>query len=111
MAGKSIPQRATGSAAIAESLAYDGPLELICVKLNLSAAGGAVENFTVTVNSNTAAAYDTILLSQDMNTVQDLFWLPDQPIPITGDDVIDFAYANSNGRTYGLEITYRKAGV
>lgn len=103
-------ERATGSAAIATSLsaASTGPIELVCVKLNMSATGGAAENFTVTVNAAAGAAYDTIIFAQDMNAVQDLFWLPDQPIPITNADVLDFAYANSNSRTYGIEITYRR---
>ena len=113
MAGKNAPFRATGAAAIAMSLTPPTgvPIELVCVKLHLSAAGGAAENFTVTVNSATLAAHDTVLLSQDMNTVTDVFWLPEQPIPIVNDDVIDFAYANSNARTYGLEVIFRKVGV
>jgi len=111
MAGKNIPLRATGTAAIATSLTPTGPTELVCVKLHLSAAGGSAENFTVTVNSATDAVYDTVLFSQDMTTVTDLCWVPDRPIPIVNNDVIDFAYANSNTRTYGLEIIYRRVGV
>lgn len=105
---KNIPHRATGSAAIASTLTPPGPIELVCVKLHLSAVGGAAENFTVTINSATLAAYDVVLYSQDMNAVQDILWLPNQPIPIVNGDPIDFAYANSNGRTYGLEAIYRK---
>ena len=111
MASKNIPFRATGAAAIASSLTPDGPIELVSVKLHLSAAGGAAENFTVTINSVTSAVYDTVLFSQDMNTVADLFWQPDQPIQIVNSDVIDFAYNNGNTRTYGLEAIYRKTGV
>lgn len=99
--------RATGAAAIASSLTPTGPIELVCVKLHLSAVGGAAENFTVTINSATAAAYDVELFSQDMTAVQDILWLPDQPIPILNNDVIDFAYANSNTKTYGLEAIYK----
>jgi len=111
MAGKYIPQRATGSAAIATSLTCTDPAELICVKLNLSAAGGAAENFTITCNSAAGAAYDTVLFSQDMTTVTDLLWVPDQPIPITSGDVLDFAYNNGNTRTYGLEFVSRRVLV
>jgi hypothetical protein len=50
------------------------------------------------------------MFSQDMNTVQDLMWLPDQPVPILGGDVVDFAYANTNTRTYGLEVIYQVGG-
>jgi len=99
--------RATGAAAIASSLTPAGPIVLDCVKLHLSAAGGAAENFTVTINSETADVYDTVLFSQDMTTVTDIFWQPDRPIPIVNSDVVDFAYANGNTRTYGLEVIYR----
>lgn len=101
-------QQATGAAALAMSLTPVGPLLLTSVKLNMDAVGGAAENFTVTVNSATAAVYDTILFSQDMNAVQDLFWLPEEPIPVVGNDVVDFAYANSNTNTWGLEVTFQR---
>jgi hypothetical protein len=105
---KNIPLRATGALAIATSLTPPTrPIELICVKLHLSAAGGAAENFTVTINSATNAVYDVLLFSQDMTAVTDIFWLPNQPIPIVNNDVVDFAYANTNTRTYGLEVIYR----
>lgn len=99
--------RATGSAAIAKSVTPpDSNLSLVSVRLHLSAAGGAAENFTITINSNTSAVYDTVIYSQDMNAVQDLMWTPKKSVPILNGDVLDFAYANSNGRTYGLEIIY-----
>ena len=108
---KNIPHRATGAAAIASTLTPTTPIELVCVKLHLDAAGGAAENFTVTIDSATDAAYDVNLFSQDMTTVQDIFWQPEQPIPVVNNDLIKFAYANSNTRTYGLEAIYRRTGV
>jgi len=106
--GKAIPHRATGAAAIDSSLTPSGPIVLDSVKLHLSAVGGAAEDFTVTINSVTGAVYDTLLFSQDMTAVRDIFWQPDRPIVITNSDVIDIAYANGNKRTYGLEVLYRK---
>lgn len=109
--GKAKPHRATGALAIASSLTPTGPIVLVSVRLHLSAAGGtASENFTVTVNSATDAVYDTVIFSQDMNAVQDLLWVPEQPIPIVNCDVLDFAWANANTRTYGLEVVYRTEG-
>lgn len=105
--GKAIPWRATGAAAMASSLTPTAPISLVSVKLHLSAAGGTAENFTITVNSVAAAAYDCLLFSQDMNTATDVLWVPEQPIPVTNCDVLDFAYTNTNGRTWGLEVTYR----
>jgi len=105
--GKAIPYRVTGSAALSSSLTPTTPIVLDSVKLHLSAVGGLVENFTVTINSVTGAVYDTVLFSQDMVAVQDLFWQPDRPIAIVNSDVIDFYFKNANGRTYGLEVIYR----
>ena len=109
--GKAIPMRATGAAAIAETLTPTTPIVLECVKLHLAAAGGAAEDFTVTIDSATNAVYDVVLFSQDMTTVSDICWVPDRPIPIVNCDELDFAYANSNGRTYGLEVLYREGGL
>ena len=110
MASKNLVVRATGAAAIALSLTPpDQAIEIIAVKLALSAVGGAAEDFTVTINSATLAAYDVVLFAQDMNAVKDLMWLPDQPIPVVDKDVIDFAYNNGNTRTYGLEVIYKRA--
>jgi hypothetical protein len=110
MANKNLVARATGAAAIALSVTPpDEAIEIISVKLNLSAAGGAAEDFTVTINSATAAVYDTIIFAQDMNAVQDLMWLPERPVPVVNKDVVDFAYANTNTRTYGLEVIYKRA--
>ena len=99
--------RATGAAAIAATFTPTVPVYLVCVKLHLSAAGGAAENFTITINSATGSAYDVELFSQDMTTVKDILWTPDQPIPILNNDPIDFAYNNANTRTYGLEVIYK----
>ena len=98
--------RATGNGAIASTLAPGRQIELVCVKLHLSAAGGAAEDFTVTIDSATDAVYDVVLFSQDMNAVADVVWVPERPIPIMKDE-IDFAYNNGNTRTYGLEVNYR----
>jgi len=105
--GKAKPWRATGAAAMASSLTPTAPISLVSVKLHLDIAGGAVENFTITSNSATDAVYDTVLFSQDMNTTTDILWVPEQPIPIVNCDVLDFAYTNTNSRTWGLEVIYR----
>lgn len=103
--------RATGALAIASTLEATRPINLVAVKLHLSAAGGAAEDFTVTIDSATDPVYDTVLFSQDMNTVKDIVWVPPQPIPVMGNDEIDFAYNNAITRTYGLEVTYSLIGV
>lgn len=104
-----LTARATGAAALVGFVVTLGVRwELICVKLHLSAAGGAVEDFTATLNAVGGAAYDSVLIAEDTNALTDLVWMPDgEPVPFNADDELVFAYANSNTRTYGLEVFYR----
>jgi len=98
--------RATGAVAIASTLTATRPLVITAVRLHLDAAGG-VGNFTLTLVSATAAVYNVVLLTQDMTTTTDVFWVPDQPIPVANGDGVIAAYANANSKTYGLEISYK----
>ena len=79
------------------------------IKIHLSAAGGASENLVISIDSGQGAAYDIVLLTQDMNTVQDLVYQPDFVIPFKIGDEIDVTYANTNSRTIGMEICYRES--
>lgn len=103
---KPTVERATGAAALAMTLAPGVPFKIVGVRLHLSAAGGASENFTMTLDSGQAAAYDTVLLSQDMNTATDV--VDNTEHFFEADDEVDFAYANTNTRTYGLEVFWRE---
>jgi len=99
--------RATGAAAIAETITAAIPFFIESVRLHLSAAGGAVENFTAQIDgAAVAAVYDTVLLAQDMNAATDVLWVPEQPVYIALNDELDFAYNNANTRTWGLEVVY-----
>lgn len=98
--------RATGAAAIATTLAPNTPFQLEEIRVHLSAAAATVENLTVTVDSGTNAVYDVVLLTQAMNTVADVVYQPTRPLFFEKGDEIDVAYANTNTRTYGLEIIW-----
>jgi hypothetical protein len=100
--------RATGNAAINETInpitAIRG-FELVEIRLHLSAAGGA-GNLTITLDANAGAAYDAVLLTQDMTLITDLVWQPENPIPFDNGDKLIVAWDNANGRTYGLETKF-----
>ena len=97
----------TGATAIAYSFAPAKAREVVEVRLHLSAAGGAAEDLTITHNSALGAAYDVVKATQAMAAVQDYTWVPDRPHQLAIGDSLDIAYANSNSRTYGLEVIYR----
>ena len=99
----------TGAAAIATSMTVPsgGTYKLMSVSLNLNVAGTTSEAFTITLDANAGADYDVLLYTADLSTsgVTDLVWMPDQPLYLEGGDAIDVAWANSELRTYGVQIT------
>lgn len=98
----------SGSAAIAYTFNPGKSVYITEVRLHLSAAGGAVENLTITHNSALGAGFDVVHLTQAMAAVTNLVWRPeDGPLYVFKGETIEFAYANSNARDYGLEIIYR----
>ncbi len=82
---------------------------LSCVKFHMGATGGAVEDFTAIADSATTSAYDVKLLTQNMYTTQDILWIPERSISFNAGDILKFDYTNTNGRTWGLEVVYRRA--
>lgn len=97
----------TAAVLMAQTFAPAKNFMLLHVKLHLSAVGGAAEDFTVTLDASAGAAYDIELTSQDMNAVADHFYQPTLPLFFEKGDEVDCAYANTNTKTYGLEIAYR----
>lgn len=101
--------RFTGSGnvtAAVETVAPGSAWALDSIKVHLSAAGGA-NNLTATIDRAVGAAYDTVVLTQDMTAVTDLYWAPTRPIEMLAGDELDLAWTNASTRTYGIEIVWR----
>jgi hypothetical protein len=97
--------RATGGEAIASTLAPGVAFKVESIRVHLSAAGGA-GNLTAKVDSATDAAYDLVILTQDMTAVVDLVWIPTRAVEFAAGDELDIAWVNGSTRTYGLEIVW-----
>jgi len=105
--GRPVLAVGTGSAAIAVSsvaVAAGTSQRLTAVTVHLSAAPTTAGSLTIILNANAGAAYDTLLYSVSMVGVTDLLWQPDQDIYLVAGSAIDVAYANADGRTFGVEI-------
>ena len=98
--------RATGGVAIASTLAPGIAWQLESIRVHLSAAGGAGD-FTATLDHSVGAAYDLVIATQDMTTTTDYVWHTERPMEFDADTELDFAYANANTRTYGLEVIWK----
>lgn len=82
--------------------------QMIEARLHLSAAGGAAENYTITLDSENGAAWDVVLETAAMAADADVptVW-NDQKRYFNKADVLLFEYANTNSRTWGLEVVCR----
>lgn len=98
--------RATGAAAIASTLAPGAAWQLESIRVHLSAAG-ASGSLTATLDHGAGAAYDIVLLTQDMTAVVDLVWSPERPMEFLAGDELDIAWANAGTKTYGLEVVWK----
>lgn len=99
--------RATNSTgAINSTLTPSSAFQLLEVRLHLSDVGGA-GNFTMTLDSGTNAAYDVVIVTQDMTSVKDYVFQPDFPMHFDNGDALVFAFPNASNRTYGLEVKYK----
>ena len=97
--------RSTGAAAISRTINPDRAFQFEGLTIHLSAVGGAGD-LTVTLDANAGAAYDAVLLTQDMTLVTDLLWQPENPISCDKGDKIVIAWANAATKTYGLEVKF-----
>ena len=82
---------------------------LVSVTCRFNAAPVTSENFTVTLDAQAGAAYDTLLYSLDPSagaTAHIIYHPPEEQI-LEGGDQIDVAFANTDARLYGAQITFK----
>ncbi len=78
------------------------------IRIHLSAAATTSENLVIYIDSGVGAAYDIVLLTQDMSGIQDLIYVPDTPqLLVHSEDKLMITYTNTDGRTVGYEIIMR----
>jgi len=97
------PVLATGAGAVAMEVNPGVAAKIEQMTLHLSAAGGA-GNLTITIDKGAGAAYDTVILTLEMTTVEDYLWIPPRPVYLGATDHLDIAWANASSRTYGIEV-------
>jgi hypothetical protein len=98
------------SGAMADSIAPGVPFQLLGFELAINTAPTTSEDFTVTKNAGVDAAYDTLIYSNNLSvgSVADIVYYFDTPIKCHNkDDAVDFAFANTDDRTYGLTVYWR----
>lgn len=101
----------TGAAAVDHTITPGRPFRIVGVRLHLSAAPTTSENFTITLNDNNGAAYDTVLYKRDFSagsltdlilSAADLSLDPDHMFKAA--DFLDIDWTNTDTSTYGLVV-------
>lgn len=102
---------ASATTAIAEALAPAVPFKLLSMMLHLDSAATASASFTLKIDAGKAgsAAYDTLLVSENMVGVSDIVKTWEGGFPLQADDEVDAAWANADAITSGYTITYLTA--
>lgn len=95
---------ATGSAAISSTYTNVGVGSIESIAVHLSSAPTSAGSLTVTLDAKAGAAYDTLLKTESMVGVTDLYIRFDPPQRLVAGDKIVIAYTNPDSRTYGLQV-------
>lgn len=105
-----VAETPTNAATFKLTLAPGHAFEFGGFKLKLSAAVTTAADLTITVDAGAlATVYDYQLYKQAMAALTYLNWnIQDNPEPFDKDDELDFAWANADNLTYGLEVYWRR---
>jgi hypothetical protein len=102
----------TGAAGIAYTLNPYFAFELIEWTLKLNAIPTTSESLTVKKNAVAGAVYDVPIYAKDLAeltpTPEIYFSCEPEEFCFEAGDTLDFAWLNSDSRTYGLQIKYRR---
>lgn len=81
------------------------PYFFLGFELHLNAADASGEALTITKDAKAGTYWDTLLFNKaSMIGVTDIIWFPAIRIPLLGGDVIKFAWTNTGGKTWGVQI-------
>ena len=93
---------ATGAAAIAHTVSIGDACKISKVCIHFGVAPTTSENLTITLDSASGAAYDTVLLTVDPSATSatSIVWTPIDLVLVQGDALV-IEYTNTDTRTYG----------
>jgi len=107
---KACQDIATGSGAMAVTFDPEGSCKILQINLHLNAASATSEDLVISLDSVNGTAYDVNVVTHNMDTVKDLIISAHDinDFVMFAADKLTFAWTNTNTRTWGLEIIYRR---
>lgn len=100
-----VTQNYTGAGVLSQTYPYEGRYILEQIRLTLDSAASTAENFTCVLDSAAGSQYDVQILTQKMEDVKTFIHsFGDDEDKFQDGDTLVFSYANSDSRTWGLEV-------
>lgn len=105
--GTLVKDNATGAAAIAHTYTAVRACRVLSVSVHFSAAPATGENLTIVLDANAGAVYDIVLHTVDPSSpsITNLLWQPSEELWLEPGDSLKVAFANTDTRTYGSQVT------
>lgn len=103
-----VAETFAGTETIKSMISFNHAVDFLGFRIHLSAASATSENLTVDIDSNKGSAFDTNVYTKDMNTIQNITNMFSESIPLAPDDRVNVAWANSNSRTFGIDLFTRR---
>lgn len=102
---KYVAETPAGTETVKIAMAPKKPYHFLGFRLNIAVAPGQADVFSITLDSAKGATYDTVIYSNDMDTVTDLEYVHTyKDLPFDEGDVLLVAWPNVANRTFGLEL-------
>ena len=107
---KAAQDIATGAGAMSVTFDPEGSCRLYQINIHLSAEATTAENLTISLDSANGTEYDVKVLTKAMSGVQDVIITTYDigEFYMFGADKLVATWANTDSRTWGLEIIYRR---
>jgi len=108
--GTYVAETPAGTETISVILAPGVSFEILEIRMHLNSAPTTSEYFTVTLDNNLGTYWDTVLYKHDFaaTSTTDLLWSPDRDHTFDPGDKIVFAWNNTDTKTWGMEVKYRR---
>ncbi len=80
--------------------------------LKMSTAPSTSESLTITLDADDGSNFDVLIYTRNFSTLSDtdVIWTvpEDELIPFEKDDILRIAWTNTDNRTYGLKLWFRR---
>jgi len=87
------------------ALAAKQDYKFLGFRMHMPTAPGQADIMTITIDSKKGAAWDTVIYSNDLDTVTDLEYInPNVDLPFNKDDILRVAWPNVANRAFAIEF-------